>query len=539
MKYKFFDRYIDQTKSYAKYKDYLFFEKNTWDDYGFRTLFEVYIPKDNGNLTKIGAISITKPDAQATISKTYIAFKEFDTDIDYNKLPEDFISLGTEDFYYNLHKFFNRKKCQRILSDLQDICISWNNEKFSNSFDNVKVINTSFFRSYNKTEAEHRFQYILKPLADRGYRENYNLTYTYSIDKTELTTIKFHSNPESIFPQNVHAIIGKNGSGKTTFIKDILSLSMNQKLNVVSHFKKDDRNLDISFSTETGLKINTPEDYFSKIILISFSPFDNLYLDNGNAIQNNKTSFDNNSNIKYLGLYKKNNELINSEDQFNIFFELIDQLNANEDNWLFFQELLKNQDYQGDILTVLNTINGVIQENSFRNELKIVFDKMSAGQKIITLSIATLVKEVEQFSLVLIDEPELFLHPPMISNYIRSISEIMHKKNGFCILSTHSPIIIQEIPKDCVKIINSNENGGLSMIEPQYETLGENLSTLTNTIFELNQYETGFYKLIKKLITDLDESEFNYDEFEKLKFGRDGMLYKDLLLSDRYESEED
>lgn len=534
MYYKFFDRYIDKSKSYVEYKNYLFFEKNNWDDYGFRTLFEVYLPQENGKLKRLGSIHIAE--LNANNDKPYSTFDKFDTEEDYDSLPNNFISLGNEEFYLSLHKAFESEECLKILEDLGDISISY--DKTKKSLLKKEVVKTSFFRGH-LSNPQHRIEYILKPLAVRGHRENYNLTYTYSFDGEEITEINFISNFNSIFPQNVHAIIGKNGSGKTTFIKDILSLSISPKSKVESHFIIDKKHLNISFSIGTEIKIKKLKDYFSKTILISFSPFDNLYSNNGMDIEGNNILFDQNPNIKYLGLYKDNNVPINFDDQFNLFWSSIDQLRGNEDNWNFFKEILEYQDYQGDINSILNKINEVTEKDTFRNDLEKVFQRMSAGQKIILLSIAMLIIEVEQFSLVLIDEPELFLHPPMISNYIRSISEIMRKKNGFCILTTHSPIIIQEIPQDCVKIINSDKNGQIKMIKPPYETLGENLSTLTNTIFELDQYETGFYKLITKLITDPDESNMDYNELKNLKFGRDGMLYKDLLLSDLYESEED
>ena len=78
--------------------------------------------------------------------------------------------------------------------------------------------------------------------------------------------------------------------------------------------------------------------------------------------------------------------------------------------------------------------------------------------------------------------------------------------------------------------------GEISMETPTYETLGENLSTLTNTIFELNQYESGFYQLIKDLVDNPKKHNLDYEKIDNLVFGRDGMLYKDILLSDVYES---
>jgi len=526
MNYKFFARYIDQTKSYNGYKDFLFFEENKWDDYGFRTLFEVYIPKDNGKLIKIGAISIANINA-TTKNGNYIAFDEFDTDNVYKKLPEDFISLGNKDFYYNLHKFFNQNQCQEILNDLNDLCSSYDKDE-KNIYFSKDVVNDSFFRGYTLEEAIERIEFTLKPLADAGNREGYNITYKYLFDGKLLSEINFVSDPEYIFPQNVHAIIGANASGKTTFLKDILLLAINQELQEESLFRKDNQNLQICFSSRQDIKIDSPRDYFSKVILISFSPFDNLFLESGNPLGEN-------GNVKYLGIYQNGTTPVNLKDLYFNFLQLINQLRNHRDNWLFFKDILRYQGFHGDILPIVEAMDTA--END--NDLWVSFDKLSAGQKIILLSITTLIVEVEQFSLVLIDEPELFLHPPMISNYIRSISEIMRKKNGLCILTTHSPIIVQEIPKDCVKLIQSNEDGGIKMIEPAYETLGENLSTLTNTIFELNQYQSGFYLLIKDIINNPEKYDLLDEDIKDLTFGRDGMLYKELLLSDLYESEED
>ena len=56
-----------------------------------------------------------------------------------------------------------------------------------------------------------------------------------------------------------------------------------------------------------------------------------------------------------------------------------------------------------------------------------------------------------------------------------------------------------------------------------------------NTIFKLNQYESGFYQLIKDLVNNPEKYKLNYEKIGNLEFGRDGMLYKDLLLSDVYE----
>lgn len=531
MKFKFFARYINKKLSYTQDFENLFFEENYWDDYGFRTTFEAYCPQKDGSIVYLGTVNIARKKASSPSSGEYSTYQDIDLGREIEYFPEEFISLGNERFYLNLHKHFNNHECQVILQKMNDICYQFDEELWDELFD-FNVVKTSFFRGLSKEDAIRKVVESLRPIAINGKRNGYDITYTYSFKDKELLKIDFIADSESFYPQNVHAIIGNNGSGKTTFIKDVLLLAIRQELEVESQFKIDDERLKIFFSSQDDLKVDSPGDYFSKTVLISFSPFDSLYLKNGIPLGTN-------GNVEYLGLYKDGAAPLDFEALLEVFSKTIDKIIERRDDWIFFKEILLSQDYQGDISPLVSKIEEAIQGGDVKTDLSEVFTKLSAGQKIILLSITTLIAEVEQYSLVLIDEPELFLHPPMISNYIRSINEIMRRKNGLCILTTHSPIIIQEIPKDCVKIIHSNDGDFINMIEPEYQTLGENLSTLTNTIFGLNQYQSGFYKLIKEIIQNRDLYEYTIEDIQKLDFGRDGALYKNLLLSELIEEEED
>ena len=607
MKFKFLKDDIEMDSIENNDKDVLYFIQTSWNDFNFYTLFNAYTHIDGENIN-LGLINIANLDAKLNNTLYYSTLDELQIGLGYERLPQGFISLGSEKFYYNLHEIFTKKECRKILTDLNDLCLAYDQYQKDDYF-HKPVIQSSFLRNQNEKQASRFIEQTLKPVAEHGEKAGYDITYKYSFKNKLVSKINFISNPNDIFPQNVHAIIGANGSGKTTFIKDIFSLVLDKEskeskkskeIKVKSKFKKDNSNLYISFSTNDCTKVKTTQDYFSKVILISFSPFDNLFSDNWDSKEGDK-------DVTYLGLYQKGNSLIDAEYQLTRFCNLISNLKNNKDNWDLFKEILDQQDFKGDIRPIVDQIDRVMSQGAIireylaklqdlfnqqdfkeafdimsndikdnnvpilqsilnlqgdlnkdnlmdstnsllaeldkvtnpkdiKKKLKPIFEKMSAGQKIILLSIATLITEVEQFSLVLIDEPELFLHPPMISNYIRSISDIMRKKNGLCILTTHSPIIIQEIPKTCVKIIKGNNKGVISMETPTYETLGENLSTLTNTIFELNQYESGFYQLIKDLVDNPEKHKLDYEKIDNLVFGRDGMLYKDILLSDVYES---
>lgn len=152
-------------------------------------------------------------------------------------------------------------------------------------------------------------------------------------------------------------------------------------------------------------------------------------------------------------------------------------------------------------------------------------EKSSSGQRIVLNTLSALISEIEPKSLIIFDEPELHLHPPLLSNFIRSISEILTEKNGLGIMATHSPVVLQEITRDNVYILENTEEF-ISARRPTKETFGENISTLMNTVFELDIKESGFYNLIKDLI----ESGKHMEKLDEIELGRDADLYKRLLL---------
>ena len=71
-----------------------------------------------------------------------------------------------------------------------------------------------------------------------------------------------------------------------------------------------------------------------------------------------------------------------------------------------------------------------------------VFSRLSSGHKIILLSITQLVEKVMEKTLVFLDEPEGHLHPPLLSAFIRALSELLLDKKWRCNYATHSPVIL-------------------------------------------------------------------------------------------------
>ena len=134
----------------------------------------------------------------------------------------------------------------------------------------------------------------------------------------------------------------------------------------------------------------------------------------------------------------------------------------------------------------------------------------------------------------MLDEPESHLHPPLLSAFTRALSELLILRNGVAIIATHSPVILQEVPKSCVSIL-SRSGISAKADRPEKETFGENVGTLTHAVFGLEVTNSGFYNLIKKSVQQND----NYDSVKSDFNNQLGMEAKAIAKSIMYIKKQD
>ena len=130
---------------------------------------------------------------------------------------------------------------------------------------------------------------------------------------------------------------------------------------------------------------------------------------------------------------------------------------------------------------------------------------------IIILSSTLLAESIHEKTIVLIDEPETHLHPPLLSTYIRTLSYLLVKKNAVALIATHSPIVLQEVPKDCVnKVDRTKKDMYFSRIK--IESFATSTDSLTREVFGLELIKTGFYQLIEReLESDFEKTFKKFD----------------------------
>ena len=467
--------------------DGIYYALDSWDDFGYKTTIALKAKIEN-IILDLGYLKFS-----------YLPYSiENQNSLDLQEIVEseiaiNVVSIGDEKYYRFLNNFLEKDDKEKFLTLLGDL--AYDKEKFHNILseehkylstpnEDSDLIQDSLLRFHLKDEVEIQ----LHRLSHGGnYQEKYEIN-LFDIEGREI--FKFSKDPDNInkVPDSLYAIVGNNGAGKTRFIKNLVDL-----------YVKNESEL---------FQLNPALTNFNQIILISFSPFDSGF------------DKEDKENYKFIGLNFNRTVTHNAEESFERCIELEIESKLQEVLNNKFRNLFSNIidelsfDPWFSTLRLVNETQGTVQSE---------ISNMSSGQKIILLNVLNLILKVKERTLVIIDEPELFLHPPILKAYIRAIEEIVDKENGACLLATHSAIVLQEIPHTNIRKLEYNPITKIGqVIELKIKTFGENSSFINDSIFGTDLRNTGFYKYIIDTVNNAP------DYFETLKpiLGSEALLIK-------------
>ena len=473
-------------------KNMVYLKIDHWNDYLFVTMFDMFIHDGQGQLhDDIGAIKIGFK-GQTTETSTHKKLPS-----SFENLSDDFFSLGQNvDFYQNMAELPNNLGKQILLA-LRDIASQPQTIK---DIKEENVFRTSFLRDVSLSIVKGQFARVLEGHAKlTDYKFKFVRPDKEDFGGIELNfDVKAGSTPIT----NIHAVIGRNGVGKTTLL--------NEMIKAITNCQNDNSAKFIDSAGWQEEEISS--DYFSSLVSVSFSAFDPFIppKDQPNPAKG--------ACYFYIGLKDQKNEEINrnikdlQEDCAKALIRCFQNPKKNH-RWLEAIEKLGSDEIFASMqLKQLETFyrdqkRSMAEEQSNSPEfhkkyLELItpfLDEMSSGHACVLLIITQLVTKVEEKTLVLLDEPESHLHPPLLSAFIRALSDLLYDQNGVAILATHSPVVLQEIPKACVwKIYRRGSN--VTTDRPSRETFGENVGLLTSEVFRLEVERSGFHDLLAKSV---------------------------------------
>jgi predicted ATP-binding protein involved in virulence len=164
-----------------------------------------------------------------------------------------------------------------------------------------------------------------------------------------------------------------------------------------------------------------------------------------------------------------------------------------------------------DRLLGSDTSGNFVTDKEYRNAL---FERLSAGQRFIVAVAADVVGFIEERSIVLFDEPETHLHPGLLSTMIAILEEILREFHSFAVIATHSPIVLQQVPRRYVRWLK-RRGSKTTVALPTIETFGEDLGELTRRVLDLAEPEKDFHAVVDKWVSEGETGETIRAKFDR------------------------
>lgn len=485
-------------------------EQDNWNDYGFQTRYRLSYVKlnTNGSISEdlIGPIKILRL-GQTSADGLLV-------DDPFNQLDDDYCSVGTSLDYYERVKTLPAKLRRKLLEGLRDVVFKptliaqfrleegWRASLFRDGKDETylglaKGLLTDDFSQLPGEDL--RFTFTIP-----GWREPTEFNFSSYSDLTEDALSR-------ILPARIVALVGRNGSGKSTLLARVAR---------IAHGTIDERDRDPL--SELG-RIEPSGIGFPRVITVTFSPFDSFRLPGIDGRARRKILgelAEGEGRYAFIGLRDiaaprsratemklsvEEKVLVDADRLSTTRLKSIDQLTSE---FIVFVNRVQKKKRTRQLDTLFDTLlegsafSPLLERGISRSkpeDVRLCFLSCSTGHKIAALVICGLIATLEKSSLVVFDEPETHLHPPLLASMMHALRKVLQTYEAFCIVATHSPVVIQESMARYVKLVR-REGTSTIVKQPKAETFGESIGLITSEVFGLNAETTDYHSVLDKLI---------------------------------------
>ena len=376
------------------------------------------------------------------------------------------------------------------------------------------------------------------------------------IEKVHIKNIKGIKDLELSFRKDnkildVIVLAGVNGSGKTTILESIKDFFNNTNINY-DEPEKSNVNLDIFFEEFEKNNIEEAEknckdkyehklqDFFRALKSYEYSrKNNNEYYDNLIAKR-----FENPPKIIYVPAENKFEEIQTYSTTLSREYKFINIINSNvirdipsyiatrRNHLATIEEDLTMKEITNKVVNEINSIFDILEldvklkgfskdektmpifENSAGEEFDI--NDLSSGEKQLFLRTLSIKMLEPKNSIILIDEPELSLHPKWQQRIIEVYKKI--GENNQIIIATHSPHILGSVSNENIFILYRDEKGKIEAKtgDELYSSYGQPVDRVLKDIMGLESVRTPkIEKDLEELRKLVDEDKYDTKEFKE------------------------
>jgi len=478
-------------KGQAKINEYpcFTFTEDRWNDYNYITNMTLsYFPSKTERLIYFENVKILKRGQRKTWDHLPDKFTQ---------LPADFCSLGQTEQYYTLLKTTFPDRYYSILLALRDAGLF---PRILEQFEDEEGFKKSLIRGNDVEQLLRRIRFMISGSTTEQYKFSYNYKPPYSENRI---VINFDFEHRGDLKHRVYAMIGKNGAGKTSILSTLAQ--------------------ELSLQNPAYLSPQKPHN--SKFFTVSYSVFDRF------PIPEDNVSF----NYVYCGIKRRNGNVMSEDEQKDVFLEAARKITEREmlDDWYlilrnFINEELLDAIFGKDVEQDSRIL--AFKESEFLSRRR----QLSSGESMLFYILTRIISEIRFDSLILYDEPEIHLHPNAISRLINTLFDLVERFQSFCIIATHSPLVIQEIHARNIIILDREEDE-LRIRKMSKDSFGENLSVITDEIFNNRDVNKYHLELMRKLVSEKRSFEeiIQIFQFDNLPVNVNTRLYLKALIAAR------
>jgi predicted ATPase len=460
------------------------------EDAGFQTTFKLSFLESPGEEVPVGTVKIIRRGQQSGRTPLEPTFEN---------LGPQYASLGAELDYYSVLLDVAGPAAMAVLDGLADIAIDPQRRV---TFENEEGFRSSLTRftpaKVALDEAASLFS-VTGPGPAAQFSEEF--TFRTSVGGDDFpVTFSFVSNTD--LPDRISVIIGPNGSGKTRLLSNL----------ALAAFDTPGEGETVRWGQFDG-----PVG-FSRILAFSYSAFDDFAVPAENRTERETfTKRATRLGYQYFGL-RDLRKTAAGDSQSSAPLKTGRQISDD----FRLAESAARQYGDGLLTACLETLfedpsfaaagyrSPKAGQSSGPQDLKRVFREASTGHKFVLLMTAQLAAHLRPGTLVLVDEPESHLHPPLLATFLTVLRLLLARRDARAIVATHSPFVVQETPARHVRIM-TRQVSRTSVDAPAIETFGEDIGTISREVFRLDSRAGAYVDTLRKLAM-----EYSLDHIESL-----------------------
>lgn len=496
--------------------------QDNWDDYGYKSTFNVVLRLTATEEVQLGNIKIIEADRTAGYTK--MPRRPFE------QLSDNHASLGADLAYYETLYKLGKNVFEPFLRGLRDIAFS-DDAKAAVEDSEAYRVSLLRFSGAERTiaDAARLMRATSLPMKRRsaGFRVRFKTRV--ARDANSFTT-EFDFRRRGGLPNRINALIGYNGTGKTRLLSNLAIVASGY-----GYSTKED-----VLGGSAGRFVGTVPP-FKTVVVISYSAFDTFVIPGQTEIEKQRLQYEGELfGYVYCGLRERSNA--DNPDGEQAY-----RLRTPAEIQAEFLQALGRVREAGRLQDFLEILKPLLRDPSFQRiglsqffvtrdeeEIGELFRSLSSGHKAVLKIVTELTAHISgsEPTLVLIDEPETHLHPPLLAALLKSVRVCIETFDGYAIIATHSPVVLQETPARYVQVLRRAADQS-RIVEPAIETFAESIGVITQEVFNLGDGSADWHDTLGALAR-----RYPLEKIEEL-FGRKlGFAARSYVLSIRDETEE-